>query len=733
MFIRLVPLFFYSGLALAATAPTFPALMYSTYLRDSFTPHAIATDSSGNIYLAGNAIVDPATSQTTVLVVKLNPNTSEYLYVRYLGGSVNDNANALVVDSAGNAYVAGVTTSPDFPVTGGGNLATAPSIGTERSFVTKLNAAGQLVFSDLLGGSANSYAQAVAVNASGQVLVSGTSVASGFPSTPGVYSVSDTAFKPYLLELDPTGTKIVFSATGIGGNAIAVDSSGNIYVAGTTGSLTYPTTPGTYQPAFPVFQTCIAPCHGSFQGPNQYVTKLDPTGSKLIFSTAVSGTGNTLNEGLAVDAAGNVYLTGLAGAGYPFTVTPPTAPLGPALAALATPALPFLTKLDPAGQKLLFSVPVGGLGVQVDSNGFAYVGGILGLFANYYVAASLPALANLPAGCLLPEMTRGNSAYVSQVDTSGNVLGSQFIGGSTLTISGAALSHGTLWIAGATNLPDFPFSPNAVTGSNLRPIPQPGAYVGAVDFSAPQSPAGTPQIGCIVDAADLEPAGPIAPYQLLTIFGTGLGTAKAEVAPDNSTTTLGGVTVSFGSLAAPLLYVSSNQLNLAVPLVAIGPSGTVMQVTVNGVSSPPLQFAVTSANPSLFLIPDSYQTNSQEFIVMALNADGSSNSSANPAQPGSVISVFVNGLSANPEVPSVPLALYTGGGWSVTNYSQINPFVLKVDLQVPSSPANFNCQMPNTSACTATFKVYDLNSYLVGVQPGSTGGLAFGGIVYVTR
>src|SRR5664279_1396873 len=93
----------------------------------------------------------------------------------------------------------------------------------------------------------------------------------------------------------------------------------SIYTAGSTGSLTYPTTPGTYQPAFPVFQTCLAPCIGSFQGSTRYVTKLDPTVSKLISSTAVSGTGNKINEGLAVDAAGNVYLPGLAGAAYPFT------------------------------------------------------------------------------------------------------------------------------------------------------------------------------------------------------------------------------------------------------------------------------------------------------------------------------------------------------------------------------------------------------------------------------
>jgi uncharacterized protein (TIGR03437 family) len=732
MLTRTLSLFFCSGLALAATAPTFPALTYSAYLRDSFTPSAIATDSSGNIYVAGSAIVDPSTMQITVLVVKLNPQASQYLYVRYVGGSANDTASAIAVDSAGDAYVAGVTISPDFPVTSGGNLGTPPVPGsTERSFVFKLDPSGQLVFSDLLGGSTNSFAQAVAVNASGQVLVSGTSEGSGFPSTPGVYSVANTQGAPYLLEVDPTGTKVIFSATGIGGSAITFDSSGNIYMAGTTGSLTYPTTPGTYQPAFPVFQTCIAPCNGSFQGPNQYVTKLDPTGAKMIFSTAVSGTGNTMNNGLAVDGAGNVFLTGLAGAGYPFTVTPPTAPLGPALAALATPALPFLSKLDPAGQNLLFSVPVGGMGVQVDSNGSAYVGGIFGDFHLYDMVAGIPALASVPTECL--SATSGTSAYVSQVDSSGNVLGSQFIGGSTLTISGVALSGTTLWIAGATSLPNFPFSPNALTSSD-PPTPLQGAYLGAVDFSGPQPPAGTPQIGCIVDAADLAPAGPIVPYQLLTIFGSGLGPAPGAVATDYSTTTLGGVGVTFGSLAAPLLYASSNQINLAVPLVSPeSPSGAVMQVTVNGVSSAPLQFPVASANPSLFVIPGSFQSNSGESVAVALNADGSRNSPANPAQLGSLISVFVNGLSLDPNIPYEPPNLYAAGGWSVTKSSQTNPFVLEVGLQVPSSSANFNCQVPNTSACIATFMVFDLTSYLTGFQPGGTGGLAFGGDVYTTK
>src|ERR1039458_8407244 len=194
MLVRSFALFLYSGLAFAASASKSPVLTYSTYLRDSFTPTAIATDSSGNIYIAGNAIVDPATLQTTVLVVKLNPQASQYLYVRYLGGSVDDFANAIAVDGAGNAYIAGATASPDFPVTTGGNLGTpAAGLSSRRSFVAKLDANGELVFSDLLGGSAASSALAVAVNATGQILVSGTSESSGFPSTSGAYTVTNSS------------------------------------------------------------------------------------------------------------------------------------------------------------------------------------------------------------------------------------------------------------------------------------------------------------------------------------------------------------------------------------------------------------------------------------------------------------------------------------------------------------------------------------------------------------
>ena len=340
-----------AGLAVGASTPTAPALTYSTYLRDNFRPAAMATDSSGNLYLAGNTTVDPAASQTTVLVIKLNPQANQFLYLRYLGGAVSDAASAIAVDTAGNAYIAGGTQSPDFPVTAGGHLGTPPTTGLARSFVTKLDPSGNVVFSDLLGGSAASGADAVAVTPAGQVIVSGTIQSAGFPTTPGTDSVSNSVNHPYLLELDATGTKLIFSAAGIGGNAIALDSAGNIYVAGSTTLPDYPTTPGVYQTTFPVSQSCTVSCQTPPQGFNQYVTKVDATGSKLIYSTSLSGASYRLNGGLAVDSAGNAYVTGVAGPGYPYTVTPSSIPALPGPGGPANPsALPFLSKLDATGQ-----------------------------------------------------------------------------------------------------------------------------------------------------------------------------------------------------------------------------------------------------------------------------------------------------------------------------------------------------------------------------------------------
>jgi Beta-propeller repeat len=126
-------------------------LAVSTYLKDGFTPAAIASDSHGNIYLAGSAVIDAASQATSVLIAKLDPRATQYLYLAYLDSAASDQVSAIAVDAAGNAYVAGSTTNPNFPATGGGSLGTAPTGPADaRSFVTKLTPQGTIVFSVLM-------------------------------------------------------------------------------------------------------------------------------------------------------------------------------------------------------------------------------------------------------------------------------------------------------------------------------------------------------------------------------------------------------------------------------------------------------------------------------------------------------------------------------------------------------------------------------------------------------
>lgn len=704
----------------AVVADAAPALTYSTYLRDSFTPTAVAMDPAGNVYLAGNLSIDPSTRQTAVLIEKLNPQGTQILYTRYLGGSVNDTASAIAVDSAGNVYVAGSTESPDFPVTAGSQLGTPPPSGNDTpgapggpdiaGFIAKFDTNGEVIYSDLIGGTCRAQAQAVAVTPDGKPIVSGVCRKAGFPVTAGAaYSVASSEGQPFLMELDAAGKQAVFAVAGIGGSALAVDASGNIYMAGSTESLTYPTTPGVYQPAMPALLTCSFLCQLEFQAPDQYVTKVDPTGSKLIYSTAVTG-GGAVNAGLAVDTDGAVYLTGFARFsisagpdGYPFTVTPPAILTAPVIG--NEPGLPYLTKLDPLGQKLLFSVPVGGNGVELDSAGNVYAGGGFGATAGgtgQTILADLPALAGVPAPCLATgNSTIQASAYISQADaSSGSLLSTQFIGGDQLSLAGIALAGSTVWTAGATGDANVPYTPQALTLGQWSPLPGAGAYLGAVDFSQPSAPSGAPQIACILDGGDFTVAGPESRYQVLSVFGSGLS---------------GQVNLGFTSvkdivpLAAPLFYDSPSQINFAVPLVAFTQPFATLQVTVNSSNTAPRGLPLTYGNPHIF-------------AGLVVNQDGSANSKSNPAPAGSTVTVFVNGIAPDPQVSTGPFNVFAQYEWNVNNVAMINPYVARIDLQAPA---------PHDGTNGACFNNFTLCEEIVDLFNGSQPFTA--GPVYVSQ
>ena len=223
---------------------TWPAnLAVSTFLKDGFTPTAIAADSHGNVIVAGSAVIDPTAQTTGAVIAKVDGKASQYLYLTYFDSAASDQISAIALDSAGNAYIAGWTGNPNFPATDGGALGTAPASSKDsRSFVAKLSPQGAVIFAVLLGNSVASTARGITVTPQGQILVSGIAKASGFPATQGAYSIADSANHWFLMELDPTASKVIFAATGIGGNSLAVDAAGNIYLAGSSAGTDYPTT-----------------------------------------------------------------------------------------------------------------------------------------------------------------------------------------------------------------------------------------------------------------------------------------------------------------------------------------------------------------------------------------------------------------------------------------------------------------------------------------------------------
>src|SRR6266513_56732 len=310
-----------------------PVLSYSTYLgsgggaitgnccRGNDHGTGIAVDADGNAYITGDTFSDdfPTTAgafQTAgapsfdVFVTKLNPSGSALIYSTYLGGSSADWGSGITLDSDGNAYVSGTTSSTNFPTTAGAFQPTFAG-GLYDAFVAKLDPAGSaLVYATYLGGNIGNvehpgreFGGDIAVDAEGNTYVTGFTSSSNFPTTAGAFRT--TFAGGFVSKLDPTGSAPVYS-TYLGdteddaGNGIAVDANGNAYVTGITYSGTFPTTPGAFQSSF----------GGSSDA---FVTKLNATGSALIYSTYLGGTGPDWGAGIARDSSGNVYVTGSAG------------------------------------------------------------------------------------------------------------------------------------------------------------------------------------------------------------------------------------------------------------------------------------------------------------------------------------------------------------------------------------------------------------------------------------
>jgi hypothetical protein len=356
-----------------------PVLSYSTYLggTNSDACSGIAVDSAGNAYVTGytessDFPTTPGAVQTSygggqdAFVTKLNSTGTALVYSTYLGGTGDAVGWGIAVDTADNAYVTGYTSSTDFPTTPGALQTTYGGVNSYDAFVTKLNPTGTaLVYSTYLGGTGLEYGYGIAVDSAGNAYVTGHTESTDFPTTPGAVQTSYGGLDAFVTKLNPTGTALVYSTylggnSGDGGYSIAVDSADNAYVTGYTWSTDFPTTPGAVQTSY-----------GG--GQDAFVTKLNPTGTALVYSTYLGGTSSDLGRGIAVDAAGNAYVTGQTGS-TDFPTTP-----GAVQTSYSGGQDAFVTKLNPTGTALVYSTYLGdysdGYGIAVDTAGNAYVTG----------------------------------------------------------------------------------------------------------------------------------------------------------------------------------------------------------------------------------------------------------------------------------------------------------------------------------------------------------------------
>jgi hypothetical protein len=338
------------------------SLIFSTLMgssRDDDFAYDMTLDSAGNSYVAGETYsIDFPVSNGSIqksnkkegdgVIFKLNPEGTDLLFSTFLGGSGTDYVKSIEVASDGSIYVTGSTTSSDFPATP--NAYRNKSSGKNDVFVAKLNfSATSLIYATYLGGSDADYPYGIAVDSFGNAYISGTTASSDFPISMNAYrSKYHGNYDAFVSKINPTGSILLYSLIISGSNydygrGIVLDKFFNAYVTGSTGSYNFPVTSGAYQ--------------STIKGlGNAFVSKINPTGSNLLYSTFIGGSDYDYSYGIALDSINNVYIAGSTSSlDYPIT----------------TQVFQgnhkgnndsFLTKINSTGANLIYSTFLGGSG-----------------------------------------------------------------------------------------------------------------------------------------------------------------------------------------------------------------------------------------------------------------------------------------------------------------------------------------------------------------------------------
>ena len=314
------------------------SLVYSTYVGGSNDDESrgIAIGSDGTAYITGRTFSQnfPATSgsfDTTLsgggdgFVFKLNNDGTQLAYSTFFGGSTSgEQGLGVAVDAAGSAYIAGQTTSSDFPTTPNAYDRTFNG-GLYDGYVLKLSPAGNgLSYSTYLGGAGddceiggNQRECTIVVNSSGEAYIAGTTTSSGFPKTSGAYDQTfNGGVDGFVTKINAAGSGLVYS-TFLGGSAtdcdwsctIAIDGAGNAYISGTTNSTNFPIAGSAFD-------------RSANGGRDLFVSKLNTSGSSLAYSTYLGGSGGDDGASLTVNAEGQASVFGYTqSTNFPVTVS----------------------------------------------------------------------------------------------------------------------------------------------------------------------------------------------------------------------------------------------------------------------------------------------------------------------------------------------------------------------------------------------------------------------------
>jgi uncharacterized protein (TIGR03437 family) len=570
---------------------------------------------------------------------------------------------AVALDSAGNTYVAGWVT------TAGKSCDVA---------VTRLDIGGNVVWSKVFGGSGCDQPNAIAVDGLGNVYVAGQTASADFPTADAFDSqAGNGATSGFVTALSSDGSTVLYStyvdgrthngSSGTAVTALFVDGSGNATLGGYTDSPDFPVTAGAYQTGL----------QGSVSG---FLARLSPDGSTL---TMASYLGNAAPAAIATDATGNFYVASTASvakvnaAATALVWSQPLAVSGSVIRAVAvdtvgavwlggsTTSQSFPTTSDAVQPVFLGTGPQNGFLVKLGASGAAVI------YATYFGSSGYDAITHLSLDANGSLYVLGTAAFAPFGNTIGFHRGGEFLARIDAPGDGLILS-----LAMPTG-----FGAQAIVVGGVDDVTVAGGsgLVSHLDLSSL-----TPlSVSAISNAATGVPSLRVAPGECVTLFGQGLGAS-------------GNPQVFFDTFPASLLYAGSDQINLVVPFEIAGQTSTHLHLEAGSQIIYNSDLAVLPSQPDIFRSGGST-------YAAAFNQDGSVNSSARPAAPGSVVTLWVSGaglfttvmpdgsaVSVKAPYPTLtePLSVTASGAATKVLYGAAAPGsvagLVQVDFQVPS-------------------------------------------------